>query len=161
MSQPPDNVVHFDMFMRTRQPRRSHEAADDTVPDRMSTTAPSISFDRSHFRVGAWAIVPLAGEMICQDEVVHLEPMVMDVLAALAERPFEVVSRAELLDRVWGQRSQVGDDCLTRAVSMLRKALDDSPRNPRYVQTLHKRGYRLIAPVELDVPIQPHSPRSY
>jgi DNA-binding winged helix-turn-helix (wHTH) protein len=149
MSQPPDNIVHLDALVGTRQHRRAQTARHDTATARVSTSELASLPDCSRYRIGDWTIVPAAGEMHRRGLVVRLEPKVMDVLAALAEKPLEVVGRVELLDRVWGQRSVVSDDCLTRAVSMLRKAFADSARNPRYVQTLHKRGYRLIERVVL------------
>ncbi len=70
----------------------------------------------------------------------------MDVLLLLARRAGEVISREELLATVWSG-SVVGDDTLTQAVIKLRKALGDDTRAPRYIETIAKRGYRLIATV--------------
>ena len=81
---------------------------------------------------------------------VHLEPKAMDVLLLLAGRAGEVLSREELLATVWSG-SVVGDDTLTQAVIKLRKALGDDSRSPAYIETISKRGYRLIAEVRLDM----------
>ncbi|MBU1394810.1 MAG: winged helix-turn-helix domain-containing protein [Gammaproteobacteria bacterium] len=70
----------------------------------------------------------------------------MDVLLLLARRAGEVISREELLATVWSG-SVVGDDTLTQAVIKLRKALGDDTRSPSYIETIAKRGYRLIAKV--------------
>ena len=78
---------------------------------------------------------------------VHVEPKPMQVLAVLVERRGETVTREELFERVWEGR-RVTDEVLTVTVSALRKALGDSARSPRYVQTVPGRGYRLIAPVD-------------
>jgi DNA-binding winged helix-turn-helix (wHTH) protein len=71
----------------------------------------------------------------------------MEVLLFLAARPGEPVSREELLSGVW-PGVLVGDDVLTQAVTKLRKALGDDARSPSYIETISKRGYRLVAPVD-------------
>lgn len=68
------------------------------------------------------------------------------MLVFLARRAGQVVSRDELLGAVW-PGVVVGDDALTQAIIKLRKALGDDARRPAYIETLAKRGYRLIAPV--------------
>lgn len=77
-----------------------------------------------------------------------VEPMVLQVLRALMERPGEVVSRETLIDQVWGV-SYGGDERLSRAISLLRKALGEDARQNRCIETIPKRGYRLlVAPGE-------------
>ena len=80
------------------------------------------------------------------DEVIQVEPRIMHVLTCLAERAGRVVSRIELLDAVW-DKVLVNEEALTHAVSQLRKMLEDDPRSPRFIETIHKTGYRLVAPV--------------
>ena len=70
----------------------------------------------------------------------------MAVLIFLAERPGRVVSREELFDSVWGA-TFVTDNTLTRTISRLRRVLQDDWQNPRYLETISKSGYRLIASV--------------
>ena len=67
----------------------------------------------------------------------------MDVLVFLAAHPGEVVSKQQLLDGVWGGRA-VSDDALTGSIYQLRKVLGDDARSPRFIETLPKRGYRLL-----------------
>jgi DNA-binding winged helix-turn-helix (wHTH) protein/tetratricopeptide (TPR) repeat protein len=81
------------------------------------------------------------------EEQVRLEPRVMDVLVHLAERANEVVSKEELIEHVWKGR-YVTDDVLSVAIYSLRKSLGDDARRPRYVETVSRRGYRLIAPMQ-------------
>jgi DNA-binding winged helix-turn-helix (wHTH) protein/TolB-like protein/Tfp pilus assembly protein PilF len=97
-------------------------------------------------RVGEWVLDPGTNEIARGSERVHLEPKAVDLLVALARRPNEVVSREELLSQVW-PGVVVGDDVLTQAVIKLRKALGDASGEPAYIQTIPKRGYRLVAPV--------------
>lgn len=78
---------------------------------------------------------------------VRLEPRVMEVLVHLAERPGEVVTREALMNATWGAVI-VTDESLTRCISELRRALGDSASAPRFISTIPKRGYRLIAGVE-------------
>ena len=72
----------------------------------------------------------------------------MDLLVFLAERQGEVVSRQQILDSVWTE-VVVGDEVVSRAISLLRTELGDDQKNPRYVKTISKRGYCLIADVIL------------
>ena len=76
-----------------------------------------------------------------------LEPKVTEVLAYLATRPGEVVSRDDIEQAVW-PNAQVGYESVTKSIIKLRKALGDDARNPEYIETIPKRGYRLIAPVQ-------------
>lgn len=99
------------------------------------------------FRVGDWAVEPLRGEIVGPQGRLHLEPKVMDVLVCLAERPGEVVTREELLASVWGRA--MTDEPLNRVMAELRRALGDNRREPKYIQTVPKRGYRFVAPVQL------------
>ena len=105
------------------------------------------------FNVGDWTIEPAANRMIRAGQEVHLEPKVMRLLAYLVERHGEVVSRHDLEANVWTGMI-VTDDAVTNAVIKLRKALGDDARNPTYIATIPKRGYRLIAKVHTapDVP---------
>lgn len=96
--------------------------------------------------VGEWSVDPATNDISRGDERVHLEPKVVDLLVALAERAGQVVSREELLAQVW-PGVVVGDDVLTQGVIKLRKALGDASGEPTYIQTIPKRGYRLIADV--------------
>ena len=102
---------------------------------------------RQGFRIGPWAVEPLRGVVTAPDgETRHVEPKVMDVLVLLAGRNGEVLTRSEIVDAVWS-RHTAADQQLTRAVSELRRVLDDDPAAPRFVETVPKRGYRLIAEV--------------
>ncbi|HEY5666114.1 MAG TPA: winged helix-turn-helix domain-containing protein [Gammaproteobacteria bacterium] len=98
------------------------------------------------FRIGSWAVSPLTGEIRSADQAVHLEPKVMEVLMVLAEKAESVVLRDELLASVWGARAATSDEPLTRCIAQLRQSLGDSSRNPSYIQTVPKRGYRLMVP---------------
>lgn len=104
--------------------------------------------------VGGWQLDSAANELRRGAELHHLEPKATEVLACLARRAGEVVSREELLAAVW-PGVVVGDDALTQAIIKLRKALGDDARAPAYIETIAKRGYRLIAPVAVPVAAVP------
>src|SRR5262245_17145301 len=76
---------------------------------------------------------------------VALPPRVLGVLELLIDRPGQVVARQDLMDAVW-KDAFVTDTSLAEAVSFLRQALGDDPQSPRYIQTVHRRGYRFLAP---------------
>ena len=99
------------------------------------------------FRIAAWLIEPRLSTVSCNGEIVHLEPKVMDVLVCLAQRAGEPVSKEELLQTVWPD-TFVTDDVLKRSISELRRVFGDDVRESRIIQTIPKRGYRLIASVE-------------
>ena len=99
------------------------------------------------FRLGDLMVKPQAGTITRPDGEVHVEPKTMDVLICLAERTGDVTTRQELIDAVWGG-SPVADEPLTRCISSLRRYLGDSRQEPRFLETVPKRGYRLIMPVQ-------------
>src|SRR6476660_8683304 len=75
-------------------------------------------------------------------------PRVLGVLDLLLERAGDLVPRQELIDRVW-KEAFVTDTSLAEAVSGLRQLLGDDAQAPTYIQTVHRRGYRFVAPVEV------------
>lgn len=96
------------------------------------------------FLLGSWRIEPLSGSAIGPSgETHHLEPKVMEVLVCLALDANEVVTREQLLDVAWSG-CDTSDEQLTRAISELRRTFHDNPSDSRYIETLPKRGYRLI-----------------
>src|SRR5437868_4823785 len=82
-------------------------------------------------------------------EIVPLQPNAFAVLHHLAERPGRLVTKAELLHAVWADTA-VTDWVLTTAVKKLRVALGDDARQPRIIETVHRRGYRFIAATRLE-----------
>jgi DNA-binding winged helix-turn-helix (wHTH) protein/TolB-like protein/Flp pilus assembly protein TadD len=102
---------------------------------------------RTRLQIGEWWADPATNELGRAGETQRIEPKVMEVLKVLASRPGGVVSREELLSLVW-PGVVVGDEALTQSIIKLRRALGDDPRSPSYIETISKRGYRLIAPLE-------------
>lgn len=102
--------------------------------------------------IGDWRVSAARNELSRGGKTLHLEPKAIEVLGRLAARAGEVVSREELLEAVW-PGVIVGDDALSQAIIKLRRAFGDDAREPRYIQTISKRGYRLVAPVTSPAPL--------
>jgi TolB-like protein/DNA-binding winged helix-turn-helix (wHTH) protein/Tfp pilus assembly protein PilF len=98
---------------------------------------------KSGFRIGDWEVYPLENLLKGPNRECILEPKVMDVLVLLARSQGGVVSRQQILDNVWAD-VVVGDEVVSRAISVLRAELGDDQKNPRYLKTISKRGYHLI-----------------
>ena len=101
---------------------------------------------QSGFWIGDWEAYPRKNLLKRSDRELVLEPKIMDLLVFLAGRQGDVVSRQQLLDAVWAG-VVVADETLTRAISVLRSELKDDQQDPRYLKTIMKRGYSLIADV--------------
>lgn len=98
------------------------------------------------FAFEQWVVTPGDSTVAGPYGETRLEPRVMDVLVHLAAHSAEVVSRNDLIDTVWGG-AVVGEEVLSRCIYQIRRALGESSREPRFIQTVPKRGYRLNAPV--------------
>jgi TolB-like protein/DNA-binding winged helix-turn-helix (wHTH) protein len=97
-------------------------------------------------RIGDWSVSPLAGQMTRGSETVRVEARTMRLLLCLAENAGEVVSIDDLLDQVW-QGVVVTPDSVYQAVTALRRLLGDDPKQPAYIATVPRRGYRMVATV--------------
>jgi len=103
--------------------------------------------------IGAWTVDPASGEISRGGETARLEVRAMRLLVCLAERPGEVVSIDDLLDQVWSGVI-VSPDSVYQAVASLRRVLGDDSREPTYIATVPRLGYRMVATVRpwLEVP---------
>jgi DNA-binding winged helix-turn-helix (wHTH) protein/TolB-like protein/Flp pilus assembly protein TadD len=99
---------------------------------------------QGRLRVGDWIVEPDLNQLSAPGKAVKIEPKAMAVLLHLANRPGQVVSRETLLSDVW-PGVVGGDNSLTQVIIKLRKALGDDSDRPTYIQTVTKRGYRLVA----------------
>src|SRR5262249_49907831 len=100
------------------------------------------------FRFGTFEADSVTGELRRAGRPVGLQDQPFRLLLALLERPAESVARAELREKLWGETPVDFEEGLNTAVRKLRDALGDSASNPRFIETLPRRGYRFIAPVE-------------
>lgn len=109
-------------------------------------------YPNSFFRFGVFELDGRTGEMRKNGRAgPRLVGQPLELLLHLLERPGELVTREELRQRLWPADTFVDyDHSLNAAVNKLREALGDTADNPRFIQTIPRRGYRFIAPVELD-----------
>lgn len=99
------------------------------------------------FYLGDLLVDPVKGRVTTKDGSVHLPPKAMETLLVLASSPGTLVTRDALLEEVWG-KDHGSQDALSRTIGEIRHALNDHSADPEFIQTLPRRGYRLIAGVE-------------
>ena len=107
-------------------------------------------------RFGVFELDLDAGDLYKRGVRIHLRERPFRILAALLERPGEVVSRDELRERVWPADTHVDFDAgLNAALANLREILGDTAKNPRFIETAPRRGYRFIGSIESAPAVQP------
>jgi len=99
-------------------------------------------------RFGIFTLEPGNGALLKRGTPVKLQDQSFQMLSILLERPNQVVTREELRAHLWPDTYVDFDLALNTAVRKIRRALGDSAENPRFIETVPKRGYRFIAPVE-------------
>ncbi|UZH44152.1 nSTAND1 domain-containing NTPase [Roseateles amylovorans] len=100
----------------------------------------------ARFTLGDWLVNVPTRRLRLGEVEVTLEPRPMAVLVELCRRPGEVIAAEDLLQRCWPE-AVVGDNPIHKVVAGLRRALGDSATEPRYIETIRKQGYRLVAPI--------------
>ncbi|KKN69941.1 hypothetical protein LCGC14_0435560, partial [marine sediment metagenome] len=103
--------------------------------------------NRSPFYLGDWQVNPQSNTLQRAEKTKQLEPKAMDVLVHLCLQKGEIVTSDELLDQCW-KNVEIGDNPLHKIITQLRKALGDKASEPTYIETIRKRGYRVIAKLE-------------
>ncbi|MEQ8860946.1 MAG: winged helix-turn-helix domain-containing protein [Pseudomonadales bacterium] len=98
------------------------------------------------FQFGEWTIEPSLNRIVRGESSVHVEPRTLAVLVCLLDRPGQLVSIDAILEAVWAGRI-VEPNAVQRHIARIRRLLGDHARNPEYVETISKQGYRAIAPV--------------
>jgi len=106
---------------------------------------PAMNLQPSDARLsfGGFELDEVDARLTCEGQAVPIPPRPFAVLCALARRPGHLVTKGDLLDEVWGHRF-VTDSVLKSAISDVRAALQDDPKQPRYIETVSRRGYRFI-----------------
>jgi DNA-binding winged helix-turn-helix (wHTH) protein len=139
-------------------------AAAGVLPAPLEST-PMASSERGRavavgcLELGDWLVQPDQNRISRPGESVQLEPRLMDVLVFLAGRAGQVVSRDQLVEGVW-KVEFITEWAITRAIAKLRRALGDVAGQPRYIETISKRGYRLLAAVNApEAPAPSERPR--
>lgn len=93
-------------------------------------------------------VEPMAFRAFKADNAIQLEPKTLRLLLFLIENRVRLVEKEEILTAIWNG-THVTENALVREIAKLRKALGDDPKTPKYIQTVHTRGYRFIAEVEV------------
>lgn len=103
-------------------------------------------FMQSDFQLGAWRVQPQLNSVACDQRTIRLEPKMMEVLVCLANGSGDVVPKEQLVREVW-RDTFVTDDVLIRCVSGLRRVFGDDAGKSTVIETIPKKGYRLLVPV--------------
>src|SRR5215469_12535933 len=112
------------------------------------------SGSRGKFRFGVFEADLDAGDLRKNGARVHLQEQPFQVLGVLLEHAGELVSREDICRRVWGERTFVEfDHALNTAIKKIRIAIGDDACTPRYIETVPKRGYRFIAPIQTQLDV--------
>ncbi len=106
---------------------------------------------KTEFSLGEWRIRFSEGTITSGEKTKRVEPKALSVLVALAEANGQVVSRDMLLDKVWPNQV-VGDDVINSSIATLRKALGDNRKTDRYIQTVPKKGYKIVKDIQWHEP---------
>jgi len=99
-------------------------------------------------QLGEFTLDEKQTRLFWQDKEVAIEPKLFELLLLFVNRPNTIITRQDILDNLW-ENSLVTDNAINKLVANLRKVLIDEPKNPRYIQTVPKRGYRMICEVSL------------
>jgi TolB-like protein/DNA-binding winged helix-turn-helix (wHTH) protein len=117
------------------------------------------------YRFDDFVVDPESWRLSRDGQEIHLEPVVLELLSYLISHRDRLVSQQELMDTVWGH-TVISESALRQAVARLRRALGDNSDTPRYLETVHSKGYRFIAKVQDtggpgpsdSPPLSPHKP---
>lgn len=124
----------------------SEEGVSDAGVSEDGVSEEGLPQSRDVFLVGDWRVDRARGLLIRGAQQCRLEPRVMEVLVLLARRAGQVISKEEFFEAVWPDLA-VEEGALSQCIYAIRKALGDDARQPRFVETVPRRGYRLIAEV--------------
>ncbi|MDG9669266.1 winged helix-turn-helix domain-containing protein [Hahella sp. CR1] len=112
--------------------------------------------DYEEMQIGEWRINVETNRLYREAAEHQLSDKVCKVLLALAENPGRTVSRETLIQKVWNENEYVGEQALNTAIWQLRKAFNDSSEAPEYIETIPKKGYRLLK----EVSVIPYAPKT-
>lgn len=96
--------------------------------------------------INDWQVCAEENKIIFADQEILLQPLCMSLLIFLSQRADKVVDRKEIIEHVW-QGRVVTEDALNNSIGKIRRALGDDPKAPRLIETINKKGYRMIANV--------------
>jgi DNA-binding winged helix-turn-helix (wHTH) protein len=111
--------------------------------------APDYPSATDDFQLGDWLVEPGLSRVSRRDQSTHIRPQLMDLLVYLAQNAGRTVSQEELHANIWPGQPFLAATSLPRCIAELRRAFGDRAGVSAVILTVHKRGYRLIAPVTL------------
>ncbi len=112
----------------------------------------------ARYIIGEFLFEPEESRLVKDGAIVPAQPRVLEALEFFAERPNKLLTRDDLLDALWPD-TFVNEEALTQLIRKLRRALDDNPKEPKYLATVPRRGYRFVADVKAAAPEPPRGPR--
>lgn len=147
----PQMLVHLRQLRLTdgskRKPRRTAAHRRRRTWAAEVNTPPVNEALRPGFELGDWHVDVSGNRLVRGDEVRPLRHKAMEVLVLLAQHAGQTVTRETLEHTIWHGNSSVAPKAINTAVWTIRQALGDDPDTPRYLETIAKKGYRLVAPV--------------
>jgi DNA-binding winged helix-turn-helix (wHTH) protein/predicted ATPase len=105
--------------------------------------------NEKHINFGPFSLNLMNESLSRGEQIIKLRPKAFALLDYLLGRPNQLITKEELLDAVWPE-TFVGEAVLKVAIRQLREALGDDPKTPRFIETIHRRGYRFIAPIAVN-----------
>ena len=115
---------------------------------------------RKGFELGSWQVSPDLGLLRQGETEQRLEPMVMNVLVLLASSDGDVVTADQIVEVVWAGRP-TAPEAIVQKIKILREKLGDDPKDPQYIQTIPKIGYRLVCPVVVPEAVEAEATRPF
>lgn len=122
------------------------EKTDSPEPSRLEPSIHTTTSSDLEFEVLDWRVRPQLNQLEHENVATRIEGRAMAVLVVLAENQGVVCSKRRIIDAVWGS-AFVTDDVLTHAIWEIRRALGDEPKQPRFIETIPRKGYRLLPSV--------------
>ncbi|MDE3162828.1 MAG: winged helix-turn-helix transcriptional regulator, partial [Acidobacteriota bacterium] len=133
------NLLWSNQSLESQSLLQTHLSLRDAMPAKSTPAS---------YHIGSFELEISSGDLRSENRHIRLQEMPRKLLIALAERPGQVLSRAELCERLWPANTFVDfEDGLNTAMRKLREALKDDPQSPQYIETVRGRGYRLVAAV--------------
>ncbi len=111
---------------------------------------------RKGFELGPWQVLPDLGLLRQGETEQRLEPMVMNVLVLLASGDGDVVTSDQIVEAVWGGRP-TAPEAIVQKIKVLREKLGDDPKDPKFIQTIPKIGYRLVCQITVPETVEAES----
>jgi DNA-binding winged helix-turn-helix (wHTH) protein len=151
---PTGNLVELPRFQR-RVMKNGHDDLNDSLQGFSKTEIQQQNISITNaFHFGSFRLLPAQRLLLKDDKMIQLGSRAMDILIALVERPSELVSKSELMARVW-PNTFVEPANLTVHISALRRALGDGRDGNRFFINIPGRGYRFVAPVTVSDTSEP------